>query len=295
MSTDRISEFTSDRARRKFLAAYTRTFDRLWPADHTALDLPTAFGTARVYRTGRPDGTPVVLLPGAGGSSLMWHRYVTRLGAERPVLAVDPCGEPGGSTQDQPINGGADLSQWLGEVLNGLDVDRAHLVGCSYGGWTALQHAINAPDQVASVTLLDPAGFGKVTGRFLAWVIVGGLAGLAPRPLRRRAARWLHNTTLLDDDLMRLALVTAGFRRRLPVPPTLTDEELRAVAAPTLVLLGERSQMYDSALVAARIRSLASAARVEIVPGAGHDLPMYHPELIIDWTTEFLARAETPA
>src|SRR5262245_44109822 len=137
MTADRISEFTSDRARTKFLAVYARTFDRLWPADHRSVDLPTTFGTTRVYRTGRPDGVPIVLLPGAGGSSLMWHRYVARLGHTRPVIAVDPCGEPGGSTQDRPITDGRHLSRWLGEVLTNLSVDRAHLMGCSYGGWIA--------------------------------------------------------------------------------------------------------------------------------------------------------------
>jgi len=241
------------------------------------------------------DGVPLVLLPGAGGNSLMWHAYVARLGHARPVIAVDPVGEPGGSTQDRPITDAADLSRWLGEVLAHVDVDHAHLVGCSYGGWVALRHAIQAPDQVATITLLDPAGFGRITARFLTWVVVCGIAGLAPRPMRRRAARWLRNATLLDDDLMRLAVGTASFRRRLPVPPTLTDEQLRGIAAPALVLLGERSQMYDAAQVAARIRELVPTAQVGVVPGAGHDLPMYRPDLIIDRATAFIDQAETPA
>jgi pimeloyl-ACP methyl ester carboxylesterase len=293
MTADRMSKFTSDKARGKFLDAYQRTLDRLWPADRRSEDLPTTFGTTRVYRTGPPDGVPIVLLPGAGGNSLMWHRYVARLGRSRPVISVDPVGEPGASTQDKPIVDGRDESQWLGEVLHGVNVDGAHFVGCSYGGWIALQHAIHAPDRVATVTLLDPAGFGRVTARFLAWVVIGGIAGLTPKPLRRQAARLLHNTTLLDDDLMRLALVTAGFRRRLPTPPTLTDDELRSITAPVLVLLGERSQMYDASRVAARIRQVMPNARADIVPGAGHDLPMHSPELVIDRATEFMSTSPT--
>jgi pimeloyl-ACP methyl ester carboxylesterase len=295
MAADRISEFTSVKAQAKFLAPYQRTVDRLWPAGHRSQDVPTAFGTTRVYQTGQADGVPIVLLPGAGGNSLGWHRHLARLGQARPVIAVDPVGEPGGSTQDKPITDGRDLSQWLGAVLTDLHIERAHFVGCSYGGWIALQHATHAPDQVATITLLDPAGFGRITARFLAWVIIGGIAGLTPRPLRRRAARWLNNTTLLDDDLMRLALVTAGFRRRLPIPPALTDEELRGLAVPALILLGERSQMYDATLVAQRIRALMPSAHVDVIPGAGHDLPMYDPDLVTDRAIEFIDRAETPA
>lgn len=289
MTAGRISTFTSDRARERFLAAYTGTFNRRWPADHTAHDLSTSFGVTRIYRTGPPNGVPFVLLPGASGNSLMWHRHVSRLSRDRPVIAVDPCGEPGASTQSSAFNGPAELSRWLGETLAGLDVPRAHLVGCSYGGWIALQHAIHAPDHVASLSLLDPAGFGRVTARFLAWVIAGGLAGLAPRPLRRRAAGWLHNTTLLDDDLMRLVVVTAGFRRRLPAPPPLADDVLRAVTVPTLVLLGERSQFYDAGQVAARVRLLPHA-QVEVVAGAAHDLPIYDVDLIVNRITTFVDR-----
>jgi pimeloyl-ACP methyl ester carboxylesterase len=289
MTPDRISAFTSERARTKFLAAYDRTLDRLWPADRISLDVPTTFGTTRVYQTGPQDGVPVVLLPGAGGNALMWHRYVRRLSRDRRVLAIDPVGEPGASTQDKPMT---DVAQWLSEVLAGLKAERAHLVGCSYGGWIALRHAMRAPDHLATLTLLDPAGFGKVGAKFLAWVIVGGLAGLAPRPLRHRAARWLHNTTLLDDDIMGMAVVTAGFRRRLPVPPPHTDEELTAVGTPALILLGERSQLYDASLVAQRIRAVLPSADVQVIPGAGHDLPMHSPDALAERVIAFMAAEE---
>ncbi|WP_027343323.1 alpha/beta fold hydrolase [Hamadaea tsunoensis] len=276
-----VGGFTSERAQAKFLAAYEQALDRCWPG-RTVRDVPTAYGRTRVHLAGPEDGVPVLLLPGAGGNSLMWHRYVGELGRDRRVIAVDPVGEPGGSTQDRPIEGAADLCRWLDEVVEGLGgLGPVDILGCSYGGWTAMRYAAHRPAAVRSLTLLDPAGFGKVGGRFLAWVIVGGLAGLLPRPLRHRAAGWLHNATLRDDDVMGLAGAMMGFRRRLPVPPAMTDDELRAVTVPALVLLGERSQLYDAAAVADRLRALTGMA-VEVVPDAGHDLPMRCPELVLD-------------
>src|SRR6187401_2437665 len=110
-----VGAFTSDRARITFLAAYDRALDRRWP-QRTAQDLPTAFGSTRVYLSGPEDGVPVMLLPGAGGNSLMWHRYVADLAEYRRVIAVDPVGEPGGSTQERPIEGVDDVTEWLDEV-----------------------------------------------------------------------------------------------------------------------------------------------------------------------------------
>jgi pimeloyl-ACP methyl ester carboxylesterase len=149
-----------------------------------------------------------------------------------------------------------------------------------------MQYARHNPAAVRSLTLLDPAGFGKVSGRFMAWVVLGGLAGMLPKPSRHKAAGWLHNATLADDDVMGLAGAMMGFRRRLPVPPALTDEELQAITAPMLVLLGERSQLYDAAAVAQRLRRL-TRAQVEVVAGAGHDLPMCCPELILQRAMAF--------
>jgi pimeloyl-ACP methyl ester carboxylesterase len=61
-----------------------------------------------------------------------------------------------------------------------------------------------------------------------------------------------------------------------------TDDELRRIAAPTLALLGARSQLYDAREVGDRIAALLPHARVEIVADAGHDLPMHSPELIAE-------------
>ncbi|GIF76095.1 alpha/beta fold hydrolase [Asanoa siamensis] len=281
-----ISEFTSVQAADTFRAGYERSFSRLWPVPYSAVDVPTAYGPTRAYRCGPSTGVPFVLLPGAGGNSLMWHRHVAALAADRPVIAIDPVGEPGGSAQQRPITGGADLGAWLRAVLSTLEVPHAHLVGCSPGGWIALQ----ATDRAASISLLDPAGLGRVTPAFLAWVVAGGLAALTPRGVRHRLAGPLRNATLRDDKLMPLLRASMRFRRRLPVPPPLTDEMVRALhGVPLLVLLGARSQLYAAEAVATRLRSLVPTARVEVVAGAGHDLPVHSPGVVVDRIRTFTA------
>ncbi|MFB7476280.1 alpha/beta fold hydrolase [Kitasatospora sp. NPDC056184] len=284
----RISAFRNDRARQRFDAAYQRTLAELWPGPRTAIDLPTSFGTTRLYRTGPRHGAhdggrePVVLLPGSGGNALMWHRYVDALARHRPVVAVDTVGEPGASVQSAPIADGRDGAAWLEEVLTGLDTTAAHLVGCSYGGWLALSHRLHHPGRTASLTLLDPAGFAGLGPRFYAWLIAGGLAAAAPRPLRPRLARLVGNSTVLETELMGLMRASTGFRRVLPVPPVFSDEELRRLDGPALFLLGERSALHDARAVAGRIGRLLPSARVEVVPGAGHALTSDCPELVAD-------------
>ena len=286
-----VGEFRNKQARDRFQTIYQDLSDRLWPSSSVDTDVVTSFGTTRVHRLGAAGETPFVLLPGSGGPALMWHAYVGRLAASRPVIAIDPVGEPGPSVQTRAIDSGDDWSRWLGEVLAALDVDRAHLVGTSYGGWIALCHALRSPQSTASLALLDPGGFGKVSGKFLLWVIAGGLAAFTPRPVRHALARLLRNVALREDDAMQLVKATFGFRRRHILPTPLTDDELERITAPTLMIVGGHSQLYDAREVAARVTARMPHAIVELVPEASHDVVLWRPEELADRIVAFAAEA----
>lgn len=286
---DRPSAFASDAARERYLSVYDRVLAELWPVPVDARDVETRAGSVRIYRAGPTDGDPVVLLSGASGNGLAWYRYVEALALNRPVVAIDPLGEAGRSVQTRPIATGTDVGDWLTDVLTALEAQGAHLVGSSFGGWTALEQQLGGGGRVSALTLLDPAGFGPLTGRFYRWIIAGGMAGVLPRGLRHRAAGPLGNGTLREDALMQLGWAGRGFRRRLPAPPGYTDEQLRAVAVPVQVLLGERSALHDSQALASRLAREVPAWRVEIVPGTGHALPMEAPELVVERIRTFPA------
>lgn len=243
MTVDRPSAFVTERSRDAFHAAYERALERSWPVPVRADDVETAFGTVHLHRHGPEGPDPFVLLAGAGG------------------------------------NDGADAARWLDDVLAAVGAERAHLVGVSYGGWTALQHQLRRPQRVGAVTLIDPAGFAPLTARFYRWLVLCGLAGLLPDVPRERAARRLVNGTLLHRELLRLGLAGRGFRRRLPRPPVVTDQELRSIAVPVQLLLGACSALHDSAAVAERVARVVPSWRTEVVPGAGHALVLDRVDL----------------
>lgn len=291
--SDRIPGFRSDGARRKFEAAYDRALERLWPVPVDVEDLPVGAGTLRVYRAGGRGPDPYVLLTGAGGNALSWYHHVGALAAHRPVVVVDPLGEPGRSATTAPVADPDPATCWLEELLTAVGAERAHLVGMSLGGWLALQHEVRRPGRVAAVTLLDPAGFARLGLRFYRWVVLGGMAGvLLPAGLRRGAARRLHNPTIAEEELMRLGRAGVGLRRPATVLPVLTDAELRAVGVPVQVLLGERSAAHDARAVADRLAGVVPRWRVEVVPGAGHALPLDDVDLVLDRVLAFPPGAE---
>ncbi|GAA0911712.1 alpha/beta fold hydrolase [Nonomuraea longicatena] len=283
---DRPSAFTSDSARDKYYAVYDRVLSELWPVPVDAVDVETRAGSVRIHRAGPAKGDPVVLVAGAGGNALSWYRYIEPLARTRPVLAVDPLGEPGRSVQRRTLTTGAEVGGWLTDVLAVVGAERAHVAGFSAGGWTAVWavagQRFGEGGLVAALTLVDPGGFAPITGRFVRWAAAGAVASMLPRPLRHRMADVVDNGVLREDRLVRLMRAGWSFRRRVLIPPPYTDEQIRELSVPVQVLLGARSRLLDAQAVAARLADIVPSWRVEIVPGTGHSLPVEAPELVAE-------------
>jgi pimeloyl-ACP methyl ester carboxylesterase len=95
-----------------------------------------------------------------------------------------------------------------------------------------------------------------------------GLASMTPMPLRRRLARWLDSPAMLQPELMTLMWAAIrGYRAEPKFPGVLTDDELRAIDVPVLLITGARSALLTPAEARAR-GSLMPHAEVAIVPGS---------------------------
>jgi pimeloyl-ACP methyl ester carboxylesterase len=260
--------WASDVAREKFMAAYERVF-RLWPQPCEEFDIETATASTRVhaYRP-HPGGAPVVLLAGAGGNAAFWFPHVAALAEEGPVYGIDMPGDANPSIPRALMTPPASCAAWLDELLGKLSDRPAHLVGFSYGGWVAMNQAVRAPGRVASLTLLDPAGLTRPDARFYRWLTITGLATLTPMPLRRRLARWLDTPTMADRDLMTLMWAgIRGYRAEPKKPAILTDDELRAITVPALVVTGARSALITPSQARERASRMPHA-EVADVPGS---------------------------
>jgi len=260
-----LGSWVSDAARERFMVAYERAF-ALWPQPCEELDIETATATTRVhaYRP-HPGGDPVVLLSAFNAAGLYLH--AAALAGDGPVYGIDLPGDANPSVPRALMTPPASCAAWLDELLGKLSDRPAHLVGLSYGGWMAMNQAIRAPGRVASITLLDPAGLTKVDARFLWWLSISGLATLTPMPLRRHLARWLDLPGMLQPEMMTLMWAgLRGYHAEPKFPAILTDDELRAIEVPALLVTGARSALLTPAEARAR-GSVMPQAEVAVVPG----------------------------
>ncbi|WP_135452994.1 alpha/beta fold hydrolase [Mycobacterium sp. DL99] len=277
-----LGAFVSDGAFEHFLGTYRAGMAALPPFE--LFDVPTSFGTVRAYRFAGPgDGTPVVLLPGRNASTPMYETNLRPLLERRTVYGIDLLGEAGLSVQHKVIRDAQDQAQWLDGALAGLGLERAHLLGVSIGGWTAVNCAVHRPGRIASLTLLDPVfTFTGVPAK----AILASVALFAPRVperWRRRVHSWIAGGADVEAAELESALIDAGakdFTLRTPMPKLFGDEQLRGLDVPVLALIAGRSVMLEPTRAAARARELLPRAQVELWSDASHAVNGEYPEEI---------------
>ncbi|MFC8627242.1 alpha/beta fold hydrolase [Streptomyces anulatus] len=268
-----------------FLAAYDEVLTARWPEGTTTSRIPTPYGVTHVTSHGPADATapPVVLLPGGGATSTVWHAQAAHLGRKRRVHAVDLIGEPGRSTPgERPIRTVADLTGWLGAVLEALSAEagrRPVLAGHSYGAWIALHHALHAGSpRLAGLVLADPTQC--FTGFRPGYLLHALPLLLRPTPRRARGfLTWETSGADLDADWLRLYEEGARFPAVRPVTGPRPDREaLRELGVPTLVLLAEHGRALDPVRTARAVDRTLPHASTYTIPGATHHtLPLHAP------------------
>ena len=259
-------------------------------------------GGERIYWESTGDGEALVLTHGLGGNHAIWYQQVPELAKRFRVVTWDSRGF-GRSTRATGELGFAASARDLLAVLDGLGVDRAHVVGQSMGGWIALRFALDHPGRVRSLVLADTPGgisspelleiFDRLAAQARTPQAVGGM------PIDRHPA--------LDDDLGRRDPVQAYLYRAIgsvaPAAPaemsplmrntTVTDAELRGLAVPVLFLVGTEDAIFPPGLIRAAAARVPGARVVEI-PGAGHSPYFEMSEAWNRVVTTFLDGVATP-
>jgi len=113
----------------------------------------------RYARRGPEGGVPVLFLHGYGGDLGNWLFNLDALAATAPVIALDLPGH-GQSDARLPGTSLAELSAFVDAFLAQIGVDRVHVVGHSLGGAIGAQLALDHPQRVASLALINAAGLG---------------------------------------------------------------------------------------------------------------------------------------
>jgi 2-hydroxy-6-oxonona-2,4-dienedioate hydrolase len=282
---------------------YRAAEDALWhdagvtPTEHR-IHLARNDVTVRVLEVGEGPAT-LFLHGGPGAAGPIWAYLAARLPQLRCLL-VDRPGT--GLSDPQPLDGPAavrrECETLVADVLDGLGLERAHLVGSSHGSYIALLSAAAHPDRVVRTVHLGCPGFveGMTTRVFDRLVLLPGAARVFSRlPAGERGLRstlrLLGHATALEagtipqpfidwslalqrhTDTMRNELSSMAnmgtFRHGFDPALTIDATGLEQVPSPTYLLWGDHDP-YGDEPVARQLADALPDAKVEMLPGAGH-------------------------
>lgn len=264
-----------------------------------------------LHAGGDSDATPVVLLHGGivDSAALSWGGVVGSLAADRPVYALDFAGY--GESDDPPRTPTTAFHvDTLCGFVDALGLGRVHLVGLSMGGGVALGTALDRPQSVDRLVLVNSHGLGRELPRGRAswllarmpllnrfnvtllrhsrWYAAAGLASLVADPdalppglvdefqaLVRRPNAGAAFRAWRDDEVTR-----NGWR-------TCYLDRLGEVGAPTLLVHGAEDgvvPVYWSVRAADRIPT----ARAVVLEACGHWPPRERPTEFVEHVRSFL-------
>jgi 3-oxoadipate enol-lactonase len=189
-------------------------------------------------------------------------------------------------------------------LLDRLGLGAVDLVGLSLGGGAAINFAILHPNRVRRMVVVDPslggfkwsAGFGAAQAALRAAITERGIEGgreawlampIFRETLARPAAAARLRAQVADYSGWHWSHPDVG---RALTPPAI--DRLGSIAAPTLVVVGERDVPDCHAIADTLARGIAGARKV-VIPGAGHLANMDEPEAFNRALLDFLTDARS--
>ena len=230
------------------------------------------------------DAETLVFLHGWGGCKELWWNALADLGDSFRVIALDLPGT-GGTPLPPDLRTMPDMARWVSGVCCRLGLGPVTLVGHSLGGNLAAQVALDFPERVRRLVLVDAAleprhlpvrsrwplspRHGLAALRLMRWASLPLAAAGRRVPHARPGGEWRAMARRTHWYVATNTDAALQVQLRLLMENPLTPDRLAPIAMPLLILHGAR----DGMIPVSRARALAAAlshARLTVFPAAFH-------------------------
>jgi pimeloyl-ACP methyl ester carboxylesterase len=275
-----------------------------------------SFHGQRVQFTIAGQGPPVVLIHGVAGRASQWDQIVQLLADTHTVLAPDLLGHGESAKPRGDYSLGAHASG-IRDLLVGLDIERASIVGHSLGGGIAMQFAYQFPERCERLVLVSSGGLGESVHPLLRAATLPGsefvlpllahprvldVASLLPRALGRIGLRSGPDLTEMARGYQSLSNAEARsafiHTLRSVIDPTGqrvdgSDRLYLASQMPSLIIWGRRDRIIPVEHAQPAHEGMPGS-RLEVFDDAGH-FPQLDEPLRFARTLEDFFNSTEPA
>jgi 3-oxoadipate enol-lactonase / 4-carboxymuconolactone decarboxylase len=239
------------------------------------------------YRFDGPEHLPVLILgPSLGTTWHMWDRQVPELAQQWRVFRFDLPGH--GGAPAHPAGSVAELTTRLLATLDGLGVQRFGYAGCAFGGAVGIELALRHPERLASLALIAASPRFGTADEFRQRGVIVRTNGLDPIA-RSSPERWFTGgyaaaqPAITEWAVQMVRTTDPGCYISACEALAAFDVrgELGRVGVPTLVLVGSDDQVTGPAEARTLVAGIPDA-RLAVVPGASHLVPVEQPAAVTD-------------
>ena len=237
---------------------------------------------------------PVLLHHAAGGNLHRWRAWVPNLARHRPVIRFDMRGHAGTPPPADMRFSLPDLAADIARVMDGLSLDRVHLVGASAGGIVSLQFAHDFPDRLHSLTMvastprlarmgasMDAGAWRRILEEqgSRAWLLADSDKRFGP-DTDQAVIEWYA-----DEGAKTSAAAILGLQRCLlaeDLTPLLPD-----IAVPTLILAAANDEITPMEVQQLMAEQMPNAT-LQALDGVGHNMKVEIPDELARRANEFI-------
>ena len=257
-------------------------------------------------------GTPILFVHEFAGDHRSWEPQLREFGKRYRCIAYAARGyRPSDVPSDASAYSYLHVMRDAVAVLDHLKIGKAHIIGLSMGGYTALQVALNHPGRVRSLVL---AGAGSGSERWytedfhkrsrdLALQFEHEGSGAVAKTYGRSPSRIPFelkdprgfaefSRQLSEHDAQGSAHMSRGFQG---ARPSLYDfeDEIRQLTTPALIVVGDEDERcIEPGLF---MKNAIAASGLVVFPKTGHAVNLEEPDLFNHVVGDFLARVDTGA
>ncbi len=252
------------------------------------------------YRFDGPEDAPVLILgPSLGTTWHMWDRQIPELVKQWRVFRFDLPGH--GGAPAYPTGSVGELATRLLGTLDALGVQRFGYAGCAFGGAIGVELALRHPERIASLALIAASPRFGTADEFRQRGVIVRTNGLDPIA-RTSPERWFTQgfaaaqPAITDWAVQMVRTTDPGCYIAACEALAAFDvrHEMAGVGAPTLVLVGSEDQVTGPAEARTLVAGIPDA-RLAVVPGASHLVPVEQPAAVTDLLVRHFSTAWHPA
>lgn len=260
----------------------------------------------RIHYQEKGMGTPLVLIHGFTSSTYSWKEVFEPLSKNFRVIALDLKGFGFSGKPDGDYSRRAQ-AMLVAHLLDYLKVEKAWLCGNSMGGEIALNFALQNPQRVVGLILVDSAGVnvpgsGSLAPAYLLVPVVGrvlmALALRSDKLVREGLVKSFYDPAKVTDERVAYyhrPLKTRGgqlaaLRARTQADLFPIEQDLQKITAPTMIIWGAEDQLIPLA-AGRKMNSLIKDSKLVVLENCGHLPQEEMPGRVVEEMTKFIARA----